>query len=96
MIALPASVAEIGNGHRMTNRSDATAVYVEVRSRSTADVITCADIDMMSPSSGSRFLHKDGKPYSGTRRRIMCRSKVTRATRHRFGHALWLIAPRSV
>lgn len=55
-----------GNGHHMINRSNATAVYLEVGSRSPVDVITCADIDMMSPSSDGRFLHKDGKPYSGT------------------------------
>jgi uncharacterized cupin superfamily protein len=39
------------------------AVYLEVGSRSLADVITCSDIDMMSPSTDGRFLHKDGKPY---------------------------------
>ncbi|MEM5367806.1 cupin domain-containing protein [Paraburkholderia azotifigens] len=54
-----------GNGHHMINRSNAMAVYLEAGSRSGADVITCADIDMMSPSSDGRFLHKDGKPYSG-------------------------------
>jgi uncharacterized cupin superfamily protein len=47
----------------MINRSQATAVYLEVGSRSPADVITCSDIDMMSPSSDGRFLHKDGTPY---------------------------------
>lgn len=52
-----------GNGHHMMNRSPATAVYLEIGSRSPADVITCSDIDMMSPSSDGRFLHKDGTPY---------------------------------
>ncbi|WP_342237063.1 cupin domain-containing protein [Inquilinus sp. OTU3971] len=52
-----------GNGHHMINRSEATAVYLEVGTRSPADVITCSDIDMMSPSTDSRFLHKDGTPY---------------------------------
>ncbi|TFV41954.1 cupin domain-containing protein [Bradyrhizobium frederickii] len=52
-----------GNGHHMINRSNATAVYLEVGSRSQADLITCSDIDMMSPASDGRFLHKDGTPY---------------------------------
>ncbi|MEN3351280.1 MAG: hypothetical protein V7632_4915 [Bradyrhizobium sp.] len=52
-----------GNGHHMINRSQATAIYLEVGSRSHDDVIICSDIDMMSPSSHGRFLHKDGTPY---------------------------------
>lgn len=54
-----------GDGHHLINRSDATAVYLEVGSRSAADVITCSDIDMISPASDGRFLHKDGTPYPG-------------------------------
>jgi uncharacterized cupin superfamily protein len=54
-----------GNGHHMINRSAATAVYLEVGSRYPDDVISCSDIDMMSPSSDGRFLHKDGTPYPG-------------------------------
>ena len=53
------------NGHHMINRSSTTARYLEVGSRSLDDVITCSDIDMMSPSSDGRFLHKDGTPYPG-------------------------------
>ncbi|VWB49832.1 transcriptional regulator [Burkholderia lata] len=45
------------------NRSDAVAVYLEVGSRSPDDVITCPDIDMMSPSRDGGVLHKDGTPY---------------------------------
>ncbi|WGR91602.1 cupin domain-containing protein [Bradyrhizobium sp. ISRA443] len=52
-----------GNGHHLINRSGTTAIYLEVGSRSPNDVITCSDIDMMSPSSDGRFLHKDGTPY---------------------------------
>jgi uncharacterized cupin superfamily protein len=52
-----------GNGHHMINRSASTAVYLEVGTRSPTDVITCSDIDMMSPSADGRFLHKDGTPY---------------------------------
>jgi uncharacterized cupin superfamily protein len=54
-----------GNGHHLINRSNAVAVYLEVGSRSPTDVITCSDVDMMSPSTDGRFLHKDGTPYSG-------------------------------
>ena len=53
-----------GDGHHMINRSAAMALYLEIGSRSPADVITCSDIDMMSPSTYGRFLHKDGTPYS--------------------------------
>lgn len=53
-----------GNGHHMINRSGDIAVYLEIGTRSPADVIHCSDIDMMSPSSDGRFLHKDGTPYS--------------------------------
>jgi uncharacterized cupin superfamily protein len=53
-----------GNGHHLINRSNVMAVYLEVGSRSPTDVITCSDINMMSPSTDGRFLHKDGSPYS--------------------------------
>jgi uncharacterized cupin superfamily protein len=52
-----------GNGHHMINRSASTAAYLEIGTRSPTDVITCSDIDMMSPSADGRFLHKDGTPY---------------------------------
>ena len=53
-----------GNGHHMVNRSQATAVYLEVGSRRPQDLTTCSDIDMMSANSDGRFVHKDGTPYS--------------------------------
>ncbi len=56
-----------GNGHHMINRSSTTALYLEVGSRNPDDVITCSDIDMMSPSRDGRFLHRDGTPYPGQR-----------------------------
>lgn len=52
-----------GNGHHLINRSATTAHYLEVGSRSPEDVIFYSDIDMFSPSSDGRFLHKDGTPY---------------------------------
>ena len=54
-----------GNGHHMINRSDAMAVYLEVGTRSPADLTTCSDIDMMSANADGRFVHKDGTPYRG-------------------------------
>src|SRR5262249_17898533 len=52
-----------GNGHHMINKSGAMAVYLEVGSRSPADVTICSDIDMMSANADGRFVHKDGTPY---------------------------------
>lgn len=52
------------NGHHMINRSSATAVYLEVGSRSPADITYCSDIDMMSSNADGRFVHRDGTPYS--------------------------------
>ena len=52
-----------GDGHHMVNRSDRDAVYLEIGGRDPDDVITCSDIDMMSPSRDGRFLRKDGTPY---------------------------------
>ena len=52
-----------GNGHHLVNKSGADAVYLEVGSRSPADVTTCSDVDMMSTSARGWFEHKDGTPY---------------------------------
>jgi uncharacterized cupin superfamily protein len=52
-----------GNGHHMINRSETTAVYLEVGSRQSADLTTCSDIDMKSANADGRFVHKDGSPY---------------------------------
>jgi uncharacterized cupin superfamily protein len=52
-----------GNGHHLINRSDSTAVYLEIGSRSPDDLITCSDIDMISASTDGRFVHGDGSPY---------------------------------
>jgi uncharacterized cupin superfamily protein len=55
-----------GNGHHLINRSNSTAVYLEVGSRSPDDLITCSDIDMKSASLDGRFVHKDGTPFEET------------------------------
>ena len=52
-----------GNGHHLINRSAATAVYLEVGSRSPIDLTTCSDVDMMSSATDGRFTHKNGAPY---------------------------------
>ena len=52
-----------GNGHHMINRSNVMAAYLEVGSRSSRDLTTCSDIDMMSSNADGRFVHKDGTPY---------------------------------
>ena len=52
-----------GDGHHMINRSETTAVYLEVGSRSPLDLTTCSDIDLMSANADGRFTHKDGSPY---------------------------------
>lgn len=54
-----------GDGHHLINRSDVTAVYLEVGSRSPDDVTTCSDIDVKSANSDGRFVHKNGTPYPG-------------------------------
>jgi uncharacterized cupin superfamily protein len=52
-----------GDGHHMINRSDTTAIYLEVGSRHPADLTTCSDIDLMSANADGRFTRKDGTPY---------------------------------
>lgn len=52
-----------GNGHHLINKSDATAVYLEVGSRQPDDLTMCSDVDMMSYNKDGRFTHKDGTPY---------------------------------
>ncbi|MBL8692088.1 MAG: cupin domain-containing protein [Rhodospirillaceae bacterium] len=54
-----------GDGHHLINRSDVTAVYLEVGSRSPDDMTTCSDIDMKSANSDGRFVRKNGTPYPG-------------------------------
>ena len=53
-----------GDGHHLINKSGAMAVYLEVGSRSPADVTTCSDVDMISTNADGRFVHKDGTPYA--------------------------------
>jgi uncharacterized cupin superfamily protein len=50
-----------GNGHQLINKSDVTAVCLEVGSRWPADRTTYSDIDMVN--AGGPYLHRDGTPY---------------------------------
>ena len=52
-----------GDGHHLINRSDRTAVYLEVGSRHPDDLTTCSDVDMISANSDGRFTRKSGEPY---------------------------------
>ena len=54
-----------GDGHHLINRSDRTALYLEVGSRSPVDLTTCSDIDMMTSAADGRFTRKDGTPIPG-------------------------------
>lgn len=52
-----------GNGHHMTNRSAAMAVYPEVGSRQPADLTTCSDIGIKSANADGQLVRKDGTPH---------------------------------
>ena len=58
--AFPKGVAD---GHQLINKSDATAVCLEVGTRTGDDVCTYSDIDMMIDSRVGRYTRKDGTPY---------------------------------
>ena len=50
------------DGHKLVNRANATAIVLEVGSRSGDDVCTYSDIDM-KVSDRTGFTRKDGTPY---------------------------------
>ena len=52
-----------GNGHHLKNQSSVTAVCLEVGSRSSNDVVSYSEIDMMKSNADDKFVHKDGTPY---------------------------------
>lgn len=54
-----------GIAHRLVNRSDHDAVYLEVGDRSPGDQITYPDDDLIARSEKSvwAFVHKNGAPY---------------------------------
>jgi uncharacterized cupin superfamily protein len=60
--AFPAGVA---NGHRLENRTDSPAIYLEVGNRDSADVVQYPEIDLMNQPTpqGKRFTNRKGEPY---------------------------------
>ena len=52
-----------GNGHHLVNRSDHTAVYLDMGSRQSEDLASYSDIDMKVANADGRFVHQDGTPY---------------------------------
>jgi uncharacterized cupin superfamily protein len=58
--------AGVANGHQLVNRSDRDALVLEVGSRMPSEWAYYSDLDMMvvDEDGTSRFLHKDGTPYS--------------------------------
>jgi uncharacterized cupin superfamily protein len=51
------------NGHHFINRGKDVAVYLEIGTRSEADVAQYPDIDMMIENRKGWFAHKDGTLY---------------------------------
>ncbi len=51
------------DGHHLINKGAATAVYLEVGTRSKDDVCRYPDIDLMIENRTDVFAHRDGTPY---------------------------------
>jgi uncharacterized cupin superfamily protein len=51
------------DGHHFINRSGADAVYLEVGSRASRDVVHYSDIDMMFDDAQGWYQHRDGRFY---------------------------------
>jgi len=54
-----------GNAHRLLNRSETDAVYLEVGDRTPGDTVVYPDDDLVAQSQNGSwvFTHKDGTPY---------------------------------
>jgi len=61
--------AGVPDAHRFVNRSDAPASFLVVGSKSTDEVATYGDVDMMIHMAGGqpRFTYHDGSDWSGPR-----------------------------
>ena len=57
--------ADGGNGHRLVNRTQRDAVYIEVGARLVNETVVYSDIDMRleRDKNGARYLRKTGEPY---------------------------------
>ncbi len=52
------------NGHHFQNRSDQDVLMLEIGTRSRGESgVDYPDIDLMFPSGGKGFHHRDGRPY---------------------------------
>jgi uncharacterized cupin superfamily protein len=51
------------NGHHFVNKSDATAVYLEIGTRTDGDDCHYPDIDLFYDGKTGGYAHKDGTPY---------------------------------
>ena len=57
--------AGVKNGHHLVNKSDADVIYLEIGTRALEESGDYPDIDMRFENRGvTRYLHKDGTPYS--------------------------------
>jgi uncharacterized cupin superfamily protein len=54
----------LANGHKLENRTQHIATYLEVGTRTTGDVCSYPDIDMLLARDDGVFTHKDGTPYT--------------------------------
>jgi len=57
------------DGHHLQNRSNADVTFLEVGTRLPGDGAYYCDIDMMLPSSGKQYCHRDGRSYLKQERR---------------------------
>lgn len=53
--------AGVANGHHLVNRTDTTAVYLEVGDRTEGDEAFYSDVDMHFQDG--KFFHRDGTPW---------------------------------
>jgi uncharacterized cupin superfamily protein len=54
---------DVRNGHHLINRSGATAVCLEIGTRSADDFVGYPDIDLIFDPKLAGYAHKDGTPY---------------------------------
>ena len=56
------------NGHHLINRSDSIAQYLEIGDRTSDDIVTYPDVDLLAKESktGWVFTHKNGDIYRKT------------------------------
>ncbi|WP_426700010.1 cupin domain-containing protein [Rhodanobacter sp. Col0626] len=53
----------VPDGHHLINRQEATAVYLDIGTHSSADACTYSDIDLHAAPEPAGYSHKDGTAY---------------------------------